>query len=167
MNVGIQLYISNLVNYNAPRHINTFGDKGGFVSKKFVTFVEWSLIAIFILAAGYFGYLGFKQQQRIMNSITVGRTFPAEKSPYPVSVFVIDKIVNKYTLESEINGDLYIDLPIGSEDPQITRWPGADGLNCGFEVEYTSADGTRTSLTWNDCVQLKGYDVVPHQIEVR
>jgi hypothetical protein len=157
------------VNYNSPRHFKKSARKEEIVKMPPVVFEVVKIVLIIGLILGVLGTLILMpvQEAKLSKAISVGNFYEAQ-SGYPAEVFVIDHGVttggHRYII-----GDLFITLPKGSSEPRITRSLPYDinDLPCNFSIDYTSADKTRQTLTWDKCVTIDNLDVSPHEIEVK
>jgi len=80
-------------------------------------------------------------------------------------------LVVRQVTTSEISGTLYITLPEGSSDPDIDRYSKTNGViiwpdPCVFMIDYTTQEGTRTTLTWRHCSHFQGVEVHIDEIVV-
>jgi hypothetical protein len=135
-------------------------------ARKIFGWIYTIVIIVVASAAIYFFILDKIQTSNAKKSLLIGETYPAEESPYPAAVTVINFKQNSWSWGDGVNGDITVYLPEGSSNPRITWYINQYQAPCRFGVDFV-LNGVGQTRTWNYCVSLRGLTVYPNEIFVK
>ena len=135
-------------------------------TRKIFEWIYAIVIMLVVSAAIYYFISDGIQTSNTKKSLLIGETYPAEDSPYPAGVTVLNHKNNGWTIGPNINGDIIVYLPEGSSDVRITWYKDPYQAPCKFGVDFLLG-GIAQTRTWNYCVSLRGLTVYPNEIFVK